>query len=100
MFTIKNVTTSGNEELFSGTDPMYIAGALGGSAPYFTYTDANDQMHQIIGGKIYVMNEIGRTVARYDLPTNDAFNAPIGLQSGKFDGNYQSQSPLYGGRVA
>lgn len=71
MFTLKHVTLEGNEELHYGDSPMYVsANSLEGrdrGNAIVHYTDAKGQVCDIRYGKVYVMNEHGRTVATYDM---------------------------------
>ena len=72
MFSIKHVTTGDqNEELHMGTSPVYISPTshegLERGNPVFHYTDEKGEVQTLRYGKIYVMNEAGRTVASYDL---------------------------------
>lgn len=71
MFTIKHVTADGSEELHYGSNPLYVSadspeGKQRGNA-IVHYTDANQLVQDIRWGKVYVMNEFGKTVATYDL---------------------------------
>ena len=95
MFTIKNVSPAGSEELFTGTSPSYFSGrsdsGLTGGAPFFTYADLNSQVQTITSGKVYVMNDSGRTVASYDLPSVDYSNQLSGQFGSQLNGNYQSK---------
>ncbi len=81
MFTIKHLTPLGNEALYSATEvthssydiPKPVQSPPGG-VPYgdlngtVFYTRAEDKENcQLMDGTVYVMNEHGSTVAKYDL---------------------------------
>lgn len=88
MFTIKHVTPSGNEELHYGSSPIFVSaespeGRERGNA-IVHYTDANQQVQDIRWGKVYVMNEFGKTVATYDLGQHP------GLSGGTFSASLAS----------
>lgn len=71
MFTIKHVATDGNEELHYGSNPKYISlGSLEGRErgnSVVNYTDVKGDKHTIRWGKVYIMNDSGKTVSTYDL---------------------------------
>lgn len=91
MFTIKHVTAEGNEELHYGSNPLFVSadsaeGKQRGNA-IVHYTNANQKVCDIRWGKVYVMNELGKTVATYDLGSHPgassvgSFQAGLGLQN-------------------
>ncbi len=65
MFTLKHVTPDGNEELHYGSSPIYSRTQSGGDTVH--YTDSKSEVQTIRWGKVYVMNEHGKTVATYDM---------------------------------
>lgn len=71
MFTIKHVKTDGNEEIHAGLLPSFVSkdsleGRERGNS-VIHYTDDKGAEQTIRWGKVYIMNESGRTVATYDL---------------------------------
>jgi hypothetical protein len=77
MFTIKHVQESGLEVIWSGEMPMFVSKEakarsqmdLGGfqNADHVSFHDEHNRCHHIHGGIVYVMNDHGKTVARYDM---------------------------------
>lgn len=76
MMTIKHITLSGEEFVFPATRINYVplsATTLAGrDEPPATlwHYNAEGSATPITGGSVYVMNEHGRTVARYTLSDN------------------------------
>ncbi len=82
MFTIKHVTTLGNEELhttkacgcYPFPEPQPVTGAPppnGGDWEPLTakvwFERTPDEHRELLGGMVYVMNENGATVSKWDL---------------------------------
>jgi len=70
MFTIKHINAAGIEELYSSTKcrfhPKGLCNgtALNSESSGIIHLDGVTTLH---GGTVFVMNETGKTVARYDL---------------------------------
>lgn len=74
MMTIKHITPSGEEFVYPATHVNYVPADAaehfpGNPAPCTSLWryDADGRAHQVLGGTAFVMNEHGKTVARYDL---------------------------------
>ena len=75
MLTIKHITSMGNEALYEATEASYSPhdeqsnnghASLTGSV-WYVAPNPNAPLREIRGGLVYVMNENGSTVAKYDL---------------------------------
>lgn len=82
MLTVKHITLSGEEFIYATTHVNYVPGRA--KAPQLSedglwiYEGADERARELSGGTIFVMNERGSTVARYDLgvsmvPLNERF---------------------------
>jgi hypothetical protein len=70
MFTIKHIRLSGEEDLYTSPTARYSPGIDNGTtgAPATVwYTKADGFEHPLTGGTVFVMNDAGKTVARYDI---------------------------------
>lgn len=73
MMTVKHITLSGEEFVFATTHVNFIPG----SAKHHVTTKASlwwydeSGSHELDDGSVYVMNEHGKTVARYMLSSNE-----------------------------
>lgn len=82
MMTVKHITLSGEEFLYPTTSVNYTPGrdnlppASSDPATLWIY-DADDRAKPLTGGTCFVMNEHGKTVARYDI---GASMVPMGRQ--------------------
>lgn len=79
MFTIKHITLSDTETLYQAAKPVYepkesSCGNVGRGQANITFVEGNETV-LLTGGTAFVMNEQGKTVARYDL---GASNVPLG----------------------
>ena len=83
MFTIKHVNFTGGETLYEGNEPCFtnagssgltLSGAV--ECGVVTYTDAKGEVQIIHGGKVYIMNDAGKTVAVYELEKFEKFEKP------------------------
>ena len=74
MMTIKHCDPTGEEFVYPTTYVNYIPASLKACAPssasIWRY-DEEGRAFEIATGSVYVMNEHGRTVARYTLGSND-----------------------------
>lgn len=89
MMTVKHITLSGEEFVYATTHVNFVpASALanqqaGGPPPHDTVWryDADGRAYDLAGGTVFVMNEHGKTVARYDIGASmvplGAYNAPL-----------------------
>jgi hypothetical protein len=68
MFTVKHIGSFGQEELFQTPTFSYSPGinANEGGVPT-VYVERGDSELDITGGMVFVMNDSGKTVARYKL---------------------------------
>lgn len=66
MFTIKHVHIHG-ETLFTGREPQFHANMDSAEGKTVSYENEHGVRIYITGGTVYVMNEIGKTVAKYEL---------------------------------
>lgn len=69
MMTVKHITLSGEESVYPTSWVNYVpASAIGtdGVDTIWIYTD-DAPARPLTGGTVYVMNEHGKTVSRYDL---------------------------------
>lgn len=79
LFTVKHITLSDQEFLYQTANINFEPRGLtdgtdcGPSAPRVVLTDNGERLF-LGGGTVFVMNENGKTVARYDL---GASNVPI-----------------------
>jgi hypothetical protein len=78
MFTIKHITPMGNEALYPAVEVTYSAyaapmlneppfQALTGSVWYVPSLEPGQCSIELRSGTVYVMNDAGSTVAKYDL---------------------------------
>jgi hypothetical protein len=79
MFTVKHITNTYEEFLYTAETTNYVPASAKGvgnaqSGPAPVYADSvwlrgsdRDNTFEITGGRVYVMNEQGATVAKYDL---------------------------------
>lgn len=67
MLTVRHIALSGHETILEtkrvATEPSL---KVGGGPPVFFY-EAAGEMVGLTSGVVYVMNEAGRTIAKYDL---------------------------------
>lgn len=80
MMTVKHITLSGEEFIYPTTHVNYVPSkALGGGADLPPDTvwiyPADHPAQPLTDGTVYVMNEHGKTVSRYELSTQ----SPAGL---------------------
>jgi|SRR5215216_1443492 len=71
MFTIKHVKTDGCEEIHAGYLPSFVSkdsleGRERGNAVVH-FNDEKGSEQTLRWGKVYIVNDIGKTVASYDL---------------------------------
>lgn len=74
MMTVKHITPSGEEFIYPTTHVNYVPSDVFGEGvdlpPNTLWIYPVDHPAQpITGGTVYVMNEHGKTVSRYDIPT-------------------------------
>lgn len=70
MMTIKHIDLSGKEFVYPTTHINFVPGDRNGTtttSPIVWRYDEEGCAHEIDNGTVYVMNEHGRTVARYNL---------------------------------
>lgn len=74
MFTIKHITLSGTEIIYSGEhirfepEGLCVSTNPNSSSPAMvSFFHAKGHQVEIGGGTVFVMNDAGKTVARYDL---------------------------------
>lgn len=74
MMTIKHITLSGEEFIYATTHVNLVPVAarekpVGGptTSDIVWHYDADGRSHPLQGGTVFVMNEHGKTVARYDI---------------------------------
>jgi hypothetical protein len=83
MMTIKHITLSGEESVFPAARMNYVplgaAVVKGPDEPPATiwHYNAEGSATPITSGSVYVMNEHGRTVARYTLSDNGPQSEPV-----------------------
>jgi len=79
MFTIKHVTSRGNEAIFAAANVSFteeVGSYVCSQLPGRNYTPATvwygdaGKLEPLTGGVVYVMNSAGATVAKYDLAPN------------------------------
>jgi hypothetical protein len=77
MFTIKHIHPSGDEFLHQGENPHYVPQRAkcdvqvkrgDGVNDHFAFERADGSVQILYSGTIFVMNENGKTVARYEMP--------------------------------
>jgi hypothetical protein len=85
MMTVKHVAKSGEEFVWPATHTSYEPGGGNNTSAeeLFFRWDENGIPHQILEGFVFVMNEHGRTVARYQLPRVAADPHMVMWQAGK-----------------
>lgn len=66
MFSIKHMHAHG-ETIFEGSEPSFHKDMAGSEGATASYLNAQGVRIYITGGTVFVMNEAGKTVARYDL---------------------------------
>lgn len=76
MFTIKHQHENG-ETLYAGKEPSLMSKMGSSDGGTVAYTNENGVVIFITGGVVYVMNEIGKTVAHYDLRPQADNMSPI-----------------------
>lgn len=97
MFTIKHITVEGNEELHSGTSPIFVnpnsfEGKERGNA-VVRYTDEKGTSQTIRWGKVYVMNGTGQTVATYEMGSpNVGMSFGSGIQTPEGQERFRNQA--------
>ena len=79
MLTVKHITLSGEEFVFCTSHVNYVPGTAKNCAPVppdsvWIYEGSAETPRELCGGTIFVMNERGSTVARYDI---GASNVPL-----------------------
>lgn len=78
MFSIKHITTLGNEAILSAEEVTYTSTCTAGDTEHEPFNGtvfyvptepkgADSTILQLHGGTVYVMNRFGATVAKYDL---------------------------------
>jgi hypothetical protein len=72
MLTIKHITICGEEEIRLADGVRYVPGvggpeSAGEQMPAVMAIFAKDDPVSMFGGTVFVMNDTGKTVARYDL---------------------------------
>jgi len=73
MMTVKHIALSGEEFVYPTTHVNFVPGAIqdkepGKPAPRdAVWFYADGQASPLIGGTVFVMNDHGKTVARYDI---------------------------------
>lgn len=68
MMSVKHVTESGEEFVYPTTHVNFVPAAAKNCAPAWDSVwryDGDGRSHEMSEGNVYVMNEMGRTVARY-----------------------------------
>lgn len=75
MFTIKHIELSGTETLYQAAKPVFHPKDNSLRAA-IEFDVANNEVARLEGGTVFVMNDGGKTIARYDL---GASNVPLGL---------------------
>lgn len=84
MMTVKHILQTGAEYVYGTSHVNFVpSGAVKGNsgAPTPPDTvwryDADGRAHPLTGGTVYVMNEHGKTVSRYDIGLQ---TGPVGIQ--------------------
>lgn len=91
MLTIKHIADDGDEHIYLTSHVNYVPSEAKTAAGYpsslWRY-DETGRAHEFTSGMIYVMNDRGTTVARYDLTAanNQGISVPAG-RSMKIEGN-------------
>lgn len=79
MMTVKHITLSGEEFVYDTTHVNFVPASVFNGANYAQTAssppardtlwryDADGRAHDLTGGTVFVMNEHGKTVARYDI---------------------------------
>lgn len=71
MLTVKHIGLSGEEMLYTTPVVNYVPGTdkspIGDPATVWIEPDKSGARYPLTGGTVFVMNEAGRTVARYDI---------------------------------
>ena len=85
MLTVKHITLSGEEFLYSTTRANFVPARAKDCAPandsLWIYEGPDESERELRSGTIFVMNERGSTVARYDLGASMVpFGSPIGAE--------------------
>ncbi|MEH2700554.1 hypothetical protein GFL93_12750 [Rhizobium leguminosarum bv. viciae] len=73
MMTVKHIAKTGEEYVWPATHTYFEPG----DKELFFRWDADGVPHQILEGMVYVMNDHGRTVARYQLQSRTCAPAPM-----------------------
>lgn len=76
MFTIKHIHGNG-ETLFIGNEPRFEANMQSSDGQTVSYENAHGVRVFITGGGVYIMNEQGRTVAKYALSGPGSFGSEV-----------------------
>lgn len=66
MLSVKQISTSGIESVFEASRVSYVPTGNGKLETLFT-ENADGSTNSFLAGKYYIMNESGKTVAKYDL---------------------------------
>lgn len=66
MFTIKHIHDKG-EGVYQGDEPQFHADMDSSEGKTASYLNGSGVRIYITGGEVYVMNDLGRTVAHYNL---------------------------------
>ena len=69
MMTVKHITLSGEETVFQTTSARFTPVKQGheDAAPPTVWFEADGVERPLTGGTVFVMNDHGKTVARYDI---------------------------------
>ena len=71
MLTVKHITLSGEEFVYATSHVNFVPASAKNCAPavdsLWIYDGADERARELCGGTIFVMNERGSTVARYDI---------------------------------
>jgi hypothetical protein len=76
MFSVKHIREDGTEQIYAGSSVMYYPGSVGNAASV-TVPEAGCALYS---GTVYVMNDAGSTVSKYDLGACPGFGVS-GLNS-------------------
>lgn len=84
MMTVKHIAPSGEQHVWPATHTSYEPGGGKNTSAkeLFFLWDENGNPRQVADGAIFVMNEHGRTVARYQIPSDVPQGAQTFTQAG------------------
>ena len=77
MMTVKHIAQNADEYVYAAEGLRFTPQSGLDPATLWIYGQAGSDPLPITGGKVFVMNYIGKTVARYELAEQGAFNPPL-----------------------